>query len=282
MILHFFIIFSILAFFFTVIHAILTIVFKVKFNFFYHINKIFKIPVLVPILFLMLFFILFLVLYSLSNSDSYLNSYDKITSKGTSTGAIGDFLNGLIAPTVSMISIIYLWKAFVQQFKANQMLYSFEIERSFKNDLEWLRNNSEEVDKLEKILIVKNDEELKSYLINSENSQIRKSIYIIDVFEGIYLKLEEKKSEENNFENIKNEAMMILNSLYLPSFKIIFRTFTNYINNLSEEDKDNLDRKNIEIEFIKKFSDFYTNTPNITKDRLFEVNLKTITEFINQ
>ncbi len=280
MILHFFIIFSVLTFLYAVIHAILTIIFKFEFKFIGISISFLKNASLIPVLLLLIFFILFLILYSLSKSDTYLHSYNKLTSSGISIGAVGDLFNGLIAPTVSMISVIYLWKAFVQQYRANQMLYSFEIERSFKNDLEWLRNSSIEIEKLEYEVVKKDNDELKIFLNTTENFKIRKLLYIISTFEGFYNKLEDKKSIDNNLYDIENEVLMILNSLYLPSFKEIFRTFANYTNNLPEEDKENLDRKKIEIQFIKNFSAFYAKTPNIPQDRLFEGSLKIAKELI--
>jgi hypothetical protein len=281
MIIHFFIIFSILTFLFAVLHAILSIVFKFEFKFFDKTLKGIKNSVLTPIIFFLIIFFLFLILYSLSKTDSYLNSFNKITSKGISIGALGDFFNGLIAPTVSIVSIIYLWKAFVQQYKANQMLYSFEIERSFKSDIDWLRISSKDIEKLEYELVKKNNDELKVFLSTSENYQIRKSLYIINTFESLYSKLKEKRTKENNLFDIENEVLLILNSLYLPSLKTIFRTFTNYINNMTEEEKENLDMKNIEIQFLNRFSSFYINSPNLPKDKLFEGNLKIANEIIN-
>jgi hypothetical protein len=128
----------------------------------------------------------------------------------------------------------------------------------------------------------KNNDEITIFLTSAENIKIRKALYLINIFENFYIKLKEMKSPENDLSKVENEVFMIFNSLYLPSLKTIFRTLTSYLNNLTDDEKNNLDNQNIEVQFLIKFQDLYKNTTNMPKDKLFEGNFKIANELIQK
>jgi len=268
-----------LAFIIAILYAFFSIVLKNPLKILNHILNVIKIPLLGIIIIALTTFFTIIVLYGLIKSESFIFSYELLSNKGSSIGGIGDFFNGLVTPTISLISIIYVYKAFNQQYLANRLLTGFEIEKSFREDLEWLRNNSVEVEKLETEIAGKSFSDLKFYLESPNSSQIRKSLYVINTFDKFYFRLQENK-DKGNFSHINDELSMILTSLYLPSFKAIFRSLNAYIINEYEDYQENLDLSKIEVEFLTKFSSIYLKISKSYPDNLFDITFKAVNKFL--
>lgn len=109
MISNYLIAFCFLTFAIAVSYAFLAIVFNLKFSFLTRTQELMKEPILAPIIILLLSFFCFLFLHQLVNTVTFKNVMNDILTKDAGKAAIGDFFNGLVAPTVSIISIIYIY-----------------------------------------------------------------------------------------------------------------------------------------------------------------------------
>lgn len=279
MIAHFFIGFFMLLFISLVIYSLLSIIFKLQFPWASNLSTAIQKHNLTPLVILLLLGFIYLLVFGLTKSNSYNSFVETISPKSSGLGGIGDLVNGLITPIISVITIIYLYKAFVQQYLANQILFNSEIEKSFKEDLHWLRSNTEISRNLSSEIDGKDNDELTIYLDPSNDYQIRKTIYILNVFLQTY----ENLKKHNNLQHIKNDTINILTSLYLPSLSSIYRNLSDYVLNMIAGDEDfSLNFTKAEIEFLDKFTTLYLQTPIQNENRLFTIKVQSFNDILKQ
>lgn len=251
--------FCLLSFTIAVLYAFLAIVFNHKFSYLTYTRRLIKEPVLAPVILGLLLLIIFLGLHFLVNNPDFQTSLLDISPKEGGKGAVGDFFNGLIAPTISIISIFFLYKAFQQQYEANQMIIKFEIERGFKEELDWLKNNTEIVEDIEASIVNQTIASLEAYLRGVTGIvEVRKGIFIINLFQKLHLQSRETKS------NLNPEIRELFTSLYLPSYKNIYREFYLYIT-----DQTTLNRNAIEVILLEKFTKLYDDFKDSDDDPSF-------------
>lgn len=262
MVSNYFIVICVLLFFIIAIYTVFIILFDKKIinikNFFKFLNSYGQTPLFLIFTFGLISFII----YAIITNNVYKNSIKHITNNN-GLGAFGDFFNGLITPVVSIISIIYLYKAFIQQFEANKMLYNFELKRDVKEDLNWLRDNSDFLQQLELDINEKNRDELEQFF-NLEKALLNKLIYTVLIFDETL-----KKTKNNNLE-LNYNTEVVLNSFYLKSYKSIFRDTNDYMNNTFENNQDYFhDLTKTEIIFVKNFIDLYKHIESTDTDNAF-------------
>ncbi|MFL9843443.1 hypothetical protein [Flavobacterium rhizosphaerae] len=119
------------------------------------------------------------------------------------------------------------------------MFYHAELERSLKEDLQWLRNNIDYVKNLERDIKDKNNEDLAIYLEPANNSEIRKVIYIINIFLQLIERINLRKAGNNDFKHLEIETNNVLRSLYLPSLQKVYRNLSDYLVNSLEDNLEN-------------------------------------------
>jgi hypothetical protein len=215
-----------------------------------------------PLFLIFVFGLSLFIIYGIISSSIYKSSIIDITNNN-GLGTFGDFFNGLLTPIVSIISIIYIYKAFVQQFVANKMLYNFELKRDVKEDLNWLRDNSDFLNNLENTINSKDIKELE-FFFNVEKVLLNKLIYTVLIFNETL-----KKTTNNNLE-LKYNTEVVLNSFYLKSYKSIFRDINNYMKNIHENNEDYFnDLTKTEIIFVKNFIELYEYIKLIDTDNTF-------------
>ncbi|WP_417290945.1 hypothetical protein [Corallibacter sp.] len=256
---------SIIAFFIALLFYILIIatfllldkIFKLNINDkFFLVKRYQQLPLLI-----LIFFGCTLLIYGVISNSESLPIIIKEISPSNGMGQFGDFFNGILTPFLTIITIVFLYRAFKEQFKANELFYSFELEKSFKEDIDWLRSNSEKIIELEnKISSFEGDKQLENYLYSENTILIRESIYFISMFIKIYNKLDSRIKDvkfDNNeiLNNIKQDVVDIFIIYYLDSFKQVFRDLNNYLNNKSSISKDEFNGLN--IKFMEEFSVLY-------------------------
>ena len=264
MLLNFFIIFCVLLFFIISIYTLIIVFLKKDIfdfrSFVKELNRYSLVPL--TLLLLITIGILSLFLNFTSKSEFYKNSITEITNNN-GLSALGDFFNGLITPIISIVSIIYIYKAFVQQYRANEMLYKFEYTKNIKEDLNWLRDNSGFLKNLELNINNKNINELE-ILLEQEITNLNKLYYTLNTFKNIFDNI-----NENDIET-KENTQLILKSFYLKSYKSIFRDFNDFMKNFSELDSNYYnDSTKIEIEFAEIFIKLYKYIQPFDLDKAF-------------
>lgn len=274
MVSNYFIVFSIILFFLITLYSIFVIVFDKKV---FDVKRIFKTldSYGQTSLFLLFTFGIFsFIIFGIINSNFYNNSISEIT-KDNGLGSFGDYFNGLISPVVSIISIIYIYKAFVQQYNANEMLYNFELKRDIQEDLNWLRDNSNFVNDLESKINGKDKESLESLIVN-EITTLNKLNYTVLLFKETL-----KKTEKNINNELNYDIKVVLSSFYLKSYKSIFREFNNYMK-LSYQENLNYynDFSRTEIIFVKSFIELYDLIKSIDTDKTFKFTINEATNNI--
>lgn len=140
------------------------------------------------------------------------------------------------------------------------MILKFEIDRTFKDDLDWLKNNSIIIEKIESSVNNKSESVLDSYLTSVEGAvEIRKGVYVINVFHKLYNKIEDHKNL-----HIKNEITELFFSLFLPSLKIISRELHTYSDN-----KQLYNPTALELTILRKFALLYDVIKETDNDTSF-------------
>lgn len=210
------------------------------------------------------------VVYGVSASSYFKNVLGYI--KENQLGQIGDLINGLVSPIVSIISIYILYKAFEVQFEANQQLAHFEDRKGVKDDLDWLRDNSKSfAQKANLILKISTDHELKIKL--ETNSVVLGEIsYILSVFFEIDRKISENRKNKGLVQ-YKSDLERILFTFYLTDIKRIFNKLDNFCNN-------NIDWETIWVlnDFFEKFDQCYNRLASeIDSEKVFKNTLKNAT-----
>lgn len=262
MISNYFIVLCVLLFFLIAIYTIFIILFDKKIIDIKNLFRILNSYKQIPLFLIAVFGVSSFLIYGIISTSIYTNSIYSITNNN-GLGSFGDFFNGLITPVVSIISIIYIYKAFVQQFEANKMLYNFELKRDVKEDLNWLRDNSDFLCKLETDINEKNRDELEQFF-DLEKEIFNKLIYTVLIFEETF-----KKTKNNNLE-LKYNAEVVLNSFYLKSYKSIFRDINDYMKNTYENNEDYFqDLTKTEIIFMNNFIDLYNQITLLDVDNIF-------------
>lgn len=269
MIVNFFLIFCVLLFCLISIYTLITIIIKKDLIDFRKILKTLNDFSLIPLILLIICGFLGFTFYFVINTDFYKNSIKLITNS-EGLGSFGDFFNGLIAPIISAISIIYLYKAFIQQFRANEMLYNFEFEKNIKEDLDWLRDNNNFVRNIVTEINNKDINELQEYLIK-ETININKLIYTINLFNKIF----EQTSKEKN-SDLKQKTIMILNSFFLNDYESIFRDLKDFMINNYEIDNSYFEKNLIELIFSRELIKLHSNLNDIYKDSPFNFTINEI------
>lgn len=261
-----------LTFAIAITYAFLAIAFNHKFNFLVYAQKLMKEPILMPIIIGLFSLFVFLFLHQFVNTETFKTVINDIAPKNSGKGAIGDFFNGMVAPTVSIISIIYIYKAFRQQYDANQMILRFEIDRTFKDDLDWLKNNSEIIENIESSVNNQSISTLSNYLTSvSGTVEIRKGVFVINVFHKLYLRIEEHSNS-----HIKNEITELFSSLFLPSLKVISRELHIFIDN-----QQTFDPNSIEVTLLRNFTLLYEFVKDNDKDTLYIHTHRSIQTLLN-
>jgi hypothetical protein len=250
MISNYFIVICLLLFFAITIYTIFIILFDKKIIDFKNLFKFLNFYGQAPLFLIFVLGFFSFIIYGIISSTTYIKSISDIT-KDNGLGSFGDFFNGLITPIVSLISIIYIYKAFVQQFKANEMLYKFELKRDVKEDLDWLRDNSSFLKQLETDINDKDRDELEDFF-NVEKELLNKLTYTVLIFNETL-----KKTKTNDLE-LKYNTEVVLISFYLKAYKSIFRDLNHYMINTYGIDNDYYqDLTKTEINFVLKFIDLY-------------------------
>lgn len=189
-------------------------------------------------------------------------------------GQLGDFYNGLLTPAISLVSVLLLYLAFKQQFIANELFYDFELDRSYSQDLEWLRSSSSDIELLQVEISKKRESELEEYLAVEGARGLRKSVYIISKFEVLLAQIQSHKHLKTR---IGNEVHQILAIFYLHAFKQIFRDLVSYVQYLKYEGKE-LDIDLVEFQFLLRFEKFFNLISEIDNDKLFRASVVYVRE----
>lgn len=222
-------------------------------------------------------------IYFFSTSSSFKNVLDNISEKNL--GQIGDLFNGIVAPLIAVISIFFLYRAFREQLKANELFYNFELERSFKNDLEWLRDNYADIQLIQGKLENKEINDIVMFIDSAESTRLSKSIYtmntVINILEKLDVEIRNQKRENENLSKLEIELIDIVKVLYLDSYKQVFRDFNRYLQS-EINDSQKQQRLPLVINFQDKFVNLYDYIKEYDSERLFSFQLKSYSTIKNK
>lgn len=220
----------------------------------------------------------YLCVHLVEHSSTFLSILTTISPRD-GLGQIGDFTNGILAPLISLISVFLLYMAFKQQYRANDLFYNFEVQRSYQNEVEWLRQNSSIVHQLENTIRDKTAEELQDFLNSPDSLNLRMGLYMVNTFQKLFNQLTDGG---NLTDSIRNELHQIFTIFYLPFLKQIFRDLTTYLVFIVNEGQQ-IDHNNVEIKFLVDFSIFYENhLRQLDNDQLFYNQLQLVQQNIEQ
>lgn len=205
-------------------------------------------------------FILLLTIL-LNKSQSFNSALELISNDGEGYGQIGDLFNGLITPILTIISILFLYRAFKQQFRANDLIQAFELERSFKQDLQLIKKQAKVCSTVLEVIKKKSNTELAIYLEPNSNSEIKDLILIINQF---WRMLERTENELGNsividkqLVMLKEEIWQMMSLYYLSNLKDIYRRLGSFElkkrNDIEISDVKNL----LHEKYIKEFAKMY-------------------------
>ena len=200
-------------------------------------------------------------------------------------GQFGDFFNGVLTPFLTIITIVFLYNAFKQQYKANDLFQNFEIERSFKDDIEWLRKNNLKVNGLGEKIRIKSDDELEKNFHPNNNFEIRETIYLIGIFKRVLERADIEISKldnesKSNLIALRFEIIDILKLYYIDEFKLIFRRVGRYYSSKLSNDKEYYKENGIDNKYLKEFVAFYNIIYSKENDPTFKLNFNNITQLI--
>lgn len=196
-------------------------------------------------------------------------------------GQFGDFFNGILAPFLTLISILFLYRAFKQQYIANNLFQNYELEKNIKEDLNWLREKKmEPIQKKPDDFLSLSDDDLKQHFHPTKGDYLRIQVYYIGVFKRNLIKINSMdKLDSNNLSLLKEDMIELLEIYYLSEFKDIFKRLNRY---LSQIELNEFKRETIALKYLVEYLSLYNIIQNqIDKDNSFKLIVETVKNKLN-
>lgn len=193
-------------------------------------------PVISTIIILILFGVVLALTAFLKDFSWFKQVVNELSLK-SGPGSIGDFFNGVFAPILGVISIFFLYKAFKEQLIANKWFRNFELERSFKDEFQWLRDKTQ-IENAENVVAelesLTNIQEQRNYF-NSNSVELKELMYQMSKFNKIFTQIKDILENDGdddigkNMLEIKKEALEILVVYYLENYRNIINELLVYL-----------------------------------------------------
>lgn len=182
------------------------------------------------------FFIFIVLIFFASLTLAFSNIYRSFSNKvspDNGLGQIGDLFNGLVAPIISLVSVLFLYRAFKAQIRANNMFYGFETRNMYReefNDLKKYYSN-----------LKKNGGNDISNISEDEKIDLKGIFFVLEKIKNLFndlddeIRQQQEPDDERKIVKIRQELFDLVNIFFKDEFNHTFRELFNEKKGNSED-----------------------------------------------